>query len=113
MKIDGTLIIAVPNCASDDAKHYGSYWAAYDVPRHLWHFTRKDMAALTGQYGFDLIDIRPMPWDAYYVSLLSEKYLKNSLPMIRGAWRGFLSNLAAQGRPEKSSSIIYILKKKQ
>ena len=113
LKKDGVLIIAVPNCSSHDAAHYGPYWAAYDVPRHLWHFTKRDMEALTKQHGFELVGLKPMPWDAYYVSLLSEKYLKNSVPMIRGALRGFLSNLKAQGHPDKSSSVIYILKKKK
>ena len=108
----GTLIIAVPNCASHDANLYKSFWAAYDVPRHLWHFTHKDMKALTGKYGFNLVDLKPMPWDAFYVSILSEKYQGSSLAMIRGAWRGLMSNIAAFGKPEKSSSIIYILKKK-
>ena len=30
---DGILVVAVPNRTSCDARHYGSLWAAWDVPR--------------------------------------------------------------------------------
>ena len=105
----GTLIIAVPNFQSWDAKHYGSYWAAYDVPRHLWHFSKKSMEVLFKDE-LELVQIRPMYLDPFYVSLLSEKYKGSNLVWarailsgVRSIWSGWFS--------KEHSSHIYILKK--
>lgn len=105
---NGTLIIAVPNRNSHDADHYGKFWAAYDVPRHLWHFRPDDIRALAKTHGFILHDIKPMVFDAYYVSLLSEKYKTGAQRYLAAVWRGFVSNQKA-GK-EKWSSQIYILR---
>jgi 2-polyprenyl-3-methyl-5-hydroxy-6-metoxy-1,4-benzoquinol methylase len=74
IKPTGTIIIAVPNFNSYDAKHYGNFWAAYDVPRHLWHFSKTAIKILFEREGLQLQKVLPMPFDAFYVSLLSEKY---------------------------------------
>jgi len=74
LKPDGLLIVAVPNPDSYDAKKYKKYWAAYDVPRHLYHFSRGDVKNLFEKFSFEVIKIAPMKFDSYYVSLLSEKY---------------------------------------
>lgn len=104
----GTLLIAVPNHASADAKHYGKFWAAYDTPRHLWHFTRNDMIALLGKHAVTVRDVLPMKLDALYVSMLSERYKQSSGPaLIKGIWQGIRSNLKAQADKEYSS-LIYI-----
>ena len=73
VKPNGYIIIAVPNYKSFDAKHYKEFWAAYDVPRHLWHFSPKSIARLFSQFDFELESTHPMLFDAYYVSLLSSK----------------------------------------
>jgi len=112
LKEDGVLFVAVPNSESADADYYQECWAAYDVPRHLWHFTAKSMKAFAKKYNFDLVATLPMPFDAFYVSMLSEKYKGKGLTFERGCWRGFLCWLQAINKKEKSSSIIYILKKK-
>ncbi|MBK8449685.1 MAG: class I SAM-dependent methyltransferase [Saprospiraceae bacterium] len=78
LKPNGILIIALPNCDSFDAQYYKNYWAGFDVPRHLWHFNPSTMESLASKYNFKLDAILPMYFDAFYVSLLSEKY-KNSL----------------------------------
>lgn len=115
---DGTLIIAVPNCASFDAQHYGAHWAAYDVPRHLYHFRHSDIKSILQRHGFVLQTIRPMWFDSYYVSLLSEGYQNNTNRHIRKLlnWSsavviGSISNLMALTDTKRCSSIIYILKK--
>ena len=69
----GVLIVAVPNCSSYDARKYGAYWAAYDVPRHLWHFTPGTIQQLGSKHGFILAERHPMPFDAFYISMLTEK----------------------------------------
>lgn len=107
----GVLIIAVPNYRSKDAQHYGSYWAAYDVPRHLWHFSQESIRLLFEEKGFELIGIKPMPFDAFYVSLLSEKYKSGKMNFLRGFYHGLRSNLSAL-RTGEYSSLIYILKVK-
>jgi 2-polyprenyl-3-methyl-5-hydroxy-6-metoxy-1,4-benzoquinol methylase len=113
LKKDGILFIAVPNFQSPDGKHYMENWAGFDVPRHLWHFSKKSMNTLLLGAGLKLIDTIPMKLDAYYVSLLSEKYKNknklNVICMIKGFINGMLSNIKA--RPKSNySSLIYIAK---
>jgi SAM-dependent methyltransferase len=113
LKDDGLLVIAVPNHWSYDAKYYGKHWAAWDVPRHLWHFTPKSMTILAERFGFQLIDKEGMPFDSFYVALLSESYKKNPLKWFAGMWHGGISWLQSLLNVDKSSSIIYVFKKKQ
>lgn len=112
LKDDGTMVVAVPNCMSWDARHYGAMWAAYDVPRHLWHFTPDTLGRLAGMHGFEVKTVRPMPFDGFYVSMLSEKYKGSALPFVGGMMRGTQALLAASGHKERSSSLIYTLKRK-
>lgn len=104
---EGYLIIAVPNCNSWEAKYYGEYWAAYDLPRHLYHFTQSSLAVLAENYGFKIVEKLPMKFDAYYVSMLSEKYKGRSV--LNAIKTGFISNLKAAGGNKEYSSIIYVL----
>ena len=109
LKPNGLIIIAVPNFKSYDAQHYGKYWAAYDVPRHLWHFSRKTVTTLFANEGMNVIKVLPMLFDSFYVSLLSEKYKTGKLNFIKGFYTGFKSNLKAASSKEYSS-IIYVIK---
>lgn len=111
LKEGGLLIIAVPNYNSYDAQFYKSEWAAYDVPRHLFHYSRHGLKALLEDHGFQLIQTRPLFFDAFYISLLSEKYRKNPLFFLQGPVIGALSNLKAT-RTGEFSSLIYIFQKK-
>ena len=111
LKPGGSLIIAVPNYTSAEANHYDSAWAAYDVPRHLWHFHPNAMQALLKKHGFQLMAKKGMPFDAYYVSLLSEKYRKSKLGLPLGFLWGSLSNLQGALNTDRSSSIIYAFHK--
>ena len=108
---NGTLIVAVPNYKSYDAKLYGSHWAAYDVPRHLWHFSKTSIIRLFDKHNMEVVSIKPMIFDAFYVSLLSEKYKGNKLYLINAFFVGLWSNLRAYFSKEYSS-LIYIIKKK-
>lgn len=107
----GTMLIAVPNYKSYDAKHYKESWAAYDVPRHLWHFSRTSMEKLFDKHGFEVVETKPMVFDAFYVSLLSEKYKTGKTNFIKAIALGLVSNLSGW-RTKEYSSIIYILQKK-
>ena len=108
----GILILAVPNPSSFDARHYGAEWAAYDVPRHLWHFTPSVMQQFGAKHGFKLAELHPMPFDAFYVSMLSEKNRGSRLAFVKGMWIGFKAWLASLTRKERSSSMIYVFRKK-
>jgi len=108
----GHLVIAVPNCSSLDAEIYGPLWAGYDVPRHLWHFTPKTMQELLDSEGFKLLKMKGMPFDSFYVSLLSEKHRTGKMNPIRAFKNGLLSNWKARNNPGKTSSVIYIFQKK-
>ncbi len=110
LKPSGILVLALPNFKSWDAKHYGPYWAGYDVPRHLWHFSKPAVIALFGQNGFKMEEIRPMRMDAFYISLLSEKYRRGKMRWFSALVCGMLSNIKAL-RSGEYSSLIYILKK--
>ena len=112
LKQDGMLIVAVPNHTSFDARHYAENWAAYDVPRHLYHFSPSSMKYLLKSNGFKLANLKPMWFDSYYVSLLSEKYKQTGLlGVVRAFLIGCISNLLALNTNAKASSIIYEIKK--
>lgn len=104
----GRLFIAVPNYTSYDASVYKEYWAAYDVPRHLYHFSPSSMQKLLEKHKLELIRSKPMWFDSFYVSLLSEKCRNGKGNIIRAAWNGFVSNLKAAGNVRKCSSVIYV-----
>lgn len=108
----GVLIIAVPNCSSYDAKKYGKHWAAYDVPRHLYHFIPKDIKRLMEDRGYKQIEIRPMVFDSFYVSMLSEKYLTGKINYFKAFVTGLRSNLKANKSGTEFSSQIYVFKKR-
>lgn len=109
----GVLVVAVPNCASYDAEKYGEQWAAYDVPRHLWHFTPSTILQLGSKHGFILAARHPMPFDAFYVAMLSEKQRGNSLAFTRGMLTGTMAWFNTLARKERSSSMIYVFRKKR
>ncbi len=109
---DGTIFIAVPNCTSHDAALYKEYWAAYDVPRHLYHFSPKSMHLLMEKHGFYIAGEKPMWFDSFYVSLLSEKYKSGKSNILKAVWNGFLSDVKAIRDVKRCSSVIYIVKKR-
>ena len=112
LKDKGVLIVAVPNPESYDARKYKEWWAAYDVPRHLWHFSPLVMQRFGEKHGFVLEKEHPMPFDAFYVSMLTEKYKSNELSFVKGLWTGTLAWFSALGNKERSSSLIYVFRKK-
>ena len=111
LKPSGTLIIAVPNFKSFDANYYKTFWAAYDVPRHLWHFSKTAIEKLFDKQNMNLVAVKPMWFDSYYVSLLSEKNKTGKMNFINGLTIGFVSNVVGIFKNEYSSH-IYILKNK-
>lgn len=110
LKPEGKLIIAVPNHTSYDAKHYKEFWAAYDIPRHIWHFSKKGMIKLINSKSWKIEQIKPLLLDSFYISILSEKYKKNILFLFYGLLHGAISNIKARKTGE-FSSLIYIIKK--
>jgi SAM-dependent methyltransferase len=113
LKPEGVLIIAVPNHTSKDAKKYGATWAAYDVPRHLWHFSPASMEKILTRHQFKLIEKIAMPLDAFYVSMLSERFNGNQ---TFGPIAGFISGLntyfAENKNVDEASSVIYVARPK-
>ncbi|KGK30489.1 bifunctional 2-polyprenyl-6-hydroxyphenol methylase/3-demethylubiquinol 3-O-methyltransferase UbiG [Cellulophaga sp. E6(2014)] len=106
----GILIVAVPNYKSFDAKYYKEHWAAFDVPRHLWHFSKSSITKLFSKEDLKISKIYPMVFDAYYVSLLSEKYKSGKQNFLTAFFVGLRSNMKAW-RTKEYSSLIYVLKK--
>lgn len=104
----GCLFIAVPNHLSLDAQHYGPDWAAWDVPRHLWHFTPGALQGLLGRHGLKVKGHRPMWFDSFYVSMLSEQYAHGRLRMPQALLTGFRSNMSAMADRGRCSSLIHI-----
>lgn len=111
IKPNGIIIIAVPNCNSLDAKIYKEDWAAYDLPRHLYHFTPKDIEKLFKKHDLKLVNTLPMIFDSFYVSMLSEKNRTGKINLLRSMWNGLRSNLNALKTGKTYSSQIYIIRK--
>jgi 2-polyprenyl-3-methyl-5-hydroxy-6-metoxy-1,4-benzoquinol methylase len=109
LKPNGTLIIAVPNYNSFDANYYKEYWAAFDVPRHLWHFSQKSISKLFSKVSMRVEKTIPMKFDSFYVSLLSEKYKSGKNNFLKAFYVGLRSNLKAKSTSEYSS-LIYVIK---
>lgn len=107
----GKIFIAVPNYTSVDAAAYRNYWAAYDVPRHLYHFSPKSIESLISGHGLRLVEKKPMWFDSFYISLLSSKYHKGSTSWIGAGINGLRSNLTALANRDRCSSLIYIIEK--
>lgn len=108
-KPGGIIVIAVPNYKSYDAKHYKEFWAAYDVPRHLWHFSATSIRKMFSEKNIGLLKIKPMWFDSFYVSLLSEKYKSGKMNLVKAFYIGFASNVYGIFKKEFSSH-IYVLK---
>jgi predicted SAM-dependent methyltransferase len=112
LKPNGRLIIAVPNYTSYDAGFYKNFWAAYDVPIHLYHFSPLSMHYLAKKHKMSIVQKLPMWFDSFYVSLLSEKYKQSGMiGMMRAFFVGCISNLIALRNADRGSSIIYEIKK--
>lgn len=111
IKPHGRIVIAVPNYKSYDGQYYKEHWAAYDVPRHLNHFNRTVLTKMFKTKGLELKKMDKLKWDAYYISYMSEQYRIHSLPLVRGAFRGLISNSKARKSGEWSS-LVYIFEKK-
>ena len=109
LKENGRLIIAVPNYKSYDAYYYKNFWAAFDVPRHLWHFSKESISKLFFKENMKVVETHPMKFDSYYVSLLSEKYKSGWMNIFNAFRIGFMSNLKAKESGEYSS-LIYVIK---
>jgi 2-polyprenyl-3-methyl-5-hydroxy-6-metoxy-1,4-benzoquinol methylase len=111
LKPTGCLVIAVPNFKSYDAVHYKENWAAYDVPRHLWHFSESAIQSLFDRFNFKVVKTLPMVFDSFYVSLLSEKYKTGKSNLLSAFRIGLVSNLKAKSS-KQYSSLIYLIKNK-
>jgi 2-polyprenyl-3-methyl-5-hydroxy-6-metoxy-1,4-benzoquinol methylase len=111
LKPNGTILIAVPNFKSFDAEYYGRFWAAYDVPRHIWHFSKTAIKKLFAEKEMNLVDVLPMKFDSFYVSLLSEKYKTGKMNFIKAFFVGLKSNNNGKQTNEYSSH-IYVIKNK-
>ena len=109
-KPGGRIIIALPNYKSYDGQYYKAAWAAYDVPRHLNHFNEENIIKIFEESHLKHIKTEKLHWDAYYISYMSEKYLHHSLPLLRGAIKGMISNCKARKSGEWSS-LVYVFER--
>ncbi len=108
---NGLIFMAMPNADSYDAEYYKQYWAAWDVPRHLWHFTPKTCQQLASTVGLSLMYKKAMPFDVFYISILSERNKKSHLAFIKGLFKGFGFFLMSIKDKNKASSVLYVFKK--
>ena len=110
---NGIVIFALPNYLSFDARYYKGFWAAYDLPRHLYHFNKNTLARLLSQVNMEIVKTSPMKFDSYYVSMLSEKYLKKKSNTFKAFLIGAKSNIVARFSNGNYSSLIYVVKVKK
>jgi SAM-dependent methyltransferase len=111
LKDNGKLFIAVPNYTSKDAAIYKEYWAAWDVPRHLYHFSPLSIQQLMSINGLTIEQYKPMWYDSFYISLLSSKYKNGKSNLLASFWNGLRSNIKAMGDVKRCSSVIYVISK--
>jgi 2-polyprenyl-3-methyl-5-hydroxy-6-metoxy-1,4-benzoquinol methylase len=111
LKPGGICVVALPNSSSYDAAHYKALWAAYDVPRHLWHFNPDTFRRFSDKAGFATVKLLTLPLDVFYISLLSEKYMGSKLPFLSGMTKAKFFAFASFFNRRRSSSMIYILQK--
>ncbi|GAB3017203.1 methyltransferase domain-containing protein [Niabella terrae] len=109
LRDQGRLFVAVPNYTSKDAGFYKEYWAGYDVPRHLYHFSPASMQQLMAQHGLKIIQRLPMWFDSFYVDMLSSKYKYGKISYISAGLHGLASNIHAIGQTEACCSVIYVI----
>ena len=109
IKPNGRIVIAVPNYRSYDGRFYNAYWAAYDVPRHLNHFNKTVLTKIFKTSGLSLVCMDKLVWDAYYISFMSEQYKHHFMPLVRGVFRGLVSNAKAR-RSGEWSSLVYVFR---
>ena len=109
IKPNGRIVIAVPNYRSYDGRFYNAYWAAYDVPRHLNHFNKTVLTKMFKTSGLSLVSMDKLVWDAYYISFMSEQYKHHFMPLVRGVFRGLVSNAKAR-RSGEWSSLVYVFR---
>jgi ubiquinone/menaquinone biosynthesis C-methylase UbiE len=108
---NGKVIIAIPNHKSWDAKYYREFWAGWDVPIHLWHFSKISIEKLFLKYNFKLVEKKPMLFDSFYVSLLSEEFKTGKKNFVNGFIIGLISNVIGIFTKRGCSSIIYVFEK--
>lgn len=111
LKPGAFCVIALPNCSSSDAKHYNKFWAAWDVPRHLWHFNPATFRLFSEKSGFSLESQKSLPLDVFYISFLSEKNKGSSLPMLKGMLKSVIFAILSVFNKDRISSAVYILRK--
>lgn len=111
LKENGKLFIAVPNYTSKDAAIYQEHWAAYDVPRHLYHFSPQSIQVLMEKHGLKLHRHLPMWYDSFYISMLSSKYKNGKTNLLASFFNGLRSNIKAAGDVKRCSSVIYVIGK--
>jgi len=110
LKPDGFVFVALPNSDSFDAMHYGKEWAAFDVPRHLWHFNPSTFSLFASKTGFRITSLNVLPFDVFYISILSEKHKGTILPSLTGMTMGKIYFLLSLFNRKRGSSIVYTLK---
>jgi SAM-dependent methyltransferase len=111
LKPDGLCIVALPNCISYDAKYYEQFWAAYDVPRHLWHFNPSTFRLFSDKAGFVVEKLMILPLDVFYISILSERYKGSVIPFVVGMIKAMFFAIMSAFAKSKSSSVIFVLRK--
>jgi len=107
---EGLAIIALPNNLSYDSLHYKNFWAAYDVPRHLWHFNPVSFAYLAAREGFEIKGMKRLPFDVFYISVLSERNIGSRTGFLKGILKGIVFYISSLFDLTRSSSVIYIIK---
>jgi SAM-dependent methyltransferase len=111
LKHGGVCVVALPNSSSFDAKSYGHFWAAWDVPRHLWHFNPFTFRIFAEKSGFTLENLKTLPLDVFYISLLSERYKGSGMAFLKAMSKAFIFSFRSLFNKERSSSVIYLLRK--
>ena len=72
-KKNAKMIIAVPNITAAEIDFLTNKWAAWDVPRHLYHFNFKTLSKLLNKNGWEVVGSRSMFQDTFFNIYMSLK----------------------------------------
>lgn len=75
LKVGGRLLVSVPNAGSIEARVLGADWFAWELPRHLSHFSPRSLTFLLHEAGFGQVRVR---------HLVNANNLAHSLHFRRG-----------------------------
>ena len=102
----GIIVIAIPNQKAKDLEAFGPHWAAWDVPRHLYHWDTDSLSAFMKSLGLVRIHTGQLPLDPFYIGMISARYAGKGA--VSGILTGLKSYFHGKSNPAEGSTLLTI-----